>query len=501
MSAEGQLGIYWGSNSFSIVENISGRFSNVFLVPFDTEITEGEGSIPDELRFPTILKKTFEFRSVKSRNTSLSLPTNDLIFRSFEIPFMNKSEIASVVEFEITKYIPLKLEDLIFTYHTIPSANSKQKNLTVLFIAIRRSRLDSMVAAIQQSELQLRYIEPAPVSLIHLLKHHRIIGKKEAVAIIEIGSDNSEIIILDDETINFMRQLNVTLGQADLSTLQGTLQNEIRVSFNFYSRQRSSSQISKIIIISEQNIPNVDNLLSKDLNIPVSFLPIDRFIQQEEYRTIPHLTALGSTLRKEKFSPKYFDLSSEAIELMRSGKDPFESTKRYFSVAGIFLTSAIVLFLTILISNNMLSSYTTKANDLKSRLGSFVALTEQDLISKKDSIAKEITTFTSVRFESDVALIMSEVSKALPEGTWLTGIQVSYSDKKNDAGQSKITLSLNGKIYSPDANEQFRILNTFIENLKTNPFLSVLYDSVNRDSASRSSEGENHLTTFQITCK
>ena len=501
MSTEGQIGIYWGSNSFSIVENISGQISNVLQIPFDTEIKEDdESSVPDELKFPTILKKTFEFRSIKTKNSNLSIPTSDLIFRSFEIPFMNKNEIASVVEFEITKYIPLKLEDLVYTYHTVPSDNTKQKSLDVLFLAIRRSRFDEMAGAVSRSGLKINHIEPAPVSLIHLLKHHRILNKKEVVSFLEIGSDSSEIVIIEDETINFMRKLNVTLSHIDVASLQGALLNEIRVSFNFYTRQHSSADISKIIIISEQNIPNIDTLLSKDLNIPVSFLPIERFIPIEDCQTIPHLTALGSTLRKGKFSPKYFDLSSEAIEMQRSGKDPFDDIKRYARMGGITLVGIIACFLTVFLSNKMLSSYQARINDIKSKLGSFETLSESDLTTKKNNVISEIKTYTSTRYRSNLSLIISEISQALPEGTWLTSIQFTYEDKA-EKDNANVQISLSGKIYSADPNDQFRILNKFIENLKTNEKLNTFYTNVSRDSASRAIEGEHTLTTFQISCK
>jgi hypothetical protein len=227
-----------------------------------------------------------------------------------------------------------------------------------------------------------------------------------------------------------MRKMDVPLSHIDPASIQSALLNEARVSFNFYSRQHPASKISKIIIISEQDIPDVETILSKELNIPASLLPIENFINETECRTIPNLVALGSTLRKGGFSPKYFDLSAEAVEMQRSGKDPFEGIKRQLVTIGISLTGIAVFLLTLLISNKMLSTYHEKQNELKLSLGAFEDLPEATLNEKKESVINEINAFTSVRYDSNVATIMSTVSQLLPEGTWLTAINIRYSEKR-----------------------------------------------------------------------
>jgi len=506
------LGIYWGTDSFSIVESINGQIANLLHLPFSTPTEqEGEEKIPDDLRFPTIIKKAIEFRSIKTSAANLSIPTTDIIFRSFSIPFMDKKDVFSVVEFEVTKYIPLKLDELVYTYHTVAYTEGSQKKLRVLFVAIRKTRLQEMISAVEQAGLTLKNIEPAPVSLIQLLKRNRILSKNQTVAILNLSSESSEIFVIEDETLQFMRKLNVTANTMDASSLQSGLVNEVRVSFNFYNRQNPQGKIDQLIILSEYEIPKAADVLQKELNIAVSSTPLDKMIPIKDYQTVNHLTAFGATLRTGLFSTKYFDLSQEAIDIQRSGKDPLEGIKRYAIVGGVLIGCVIVSLLAMVLGKNMLKYTQGKIDEKKALLGKFENLTAVEIQNKTTEKLNELAKYTSVRTTSKFAMLLMEIPAMLPEGTWLTNWKMSYvspeggrgkkQKSKTDTAKENVEINLSGNIYSPDANEQFRILNVLVENLKTNPAANQLYESVKRDTAVRKMEAGFIVTGFQITCR
>lgn len=499
MAALGQIGIYWGTESFSVVETINEQITNILQIPFDTTFDHDDEAeeIPDKLKFPTILKKTFEFRSIKTKTAHLSLPTAELIFRSFVIPQMDQKEIENVIEFEITKYIPIKLEELTYTYHTIPHKENNQKKMRVLFIAIRKTKLEKMTQVIQQAGLTLTHIEPAPISLIHLLKRNKSINKKETTAILQIGEDGSEIFAVKDDTLTFMRKLNVAIDQTDLATLQSALQNEIRVSFNFYNRQNQDDKINKIIILSQHKIPDFNEALAKEFNIPIIFAPIEKFIPIEDHQSILHLNALGTTLRKQKYSPKFFDLSEKSIEMQRSGKNPLSELKRYSIMCGIIIACIISVITTILLGNNIVKNNQKKIIEIENKLGAYKALSISDLTKKKEEVMSTLKAYTNVQITSSLSTVLSEIPKLLPEGTWLTSFKVN---NVSPSSNSLLKISLSGKIYSPDQNQQFYLLNEFIDNLKTSEVLAPFFKNVKRNSANQTIENNYPITTFTITC-
>jgi Tfp pilus assembly PilM family ATPase len=502
MTSPASIGLYWGLDHFSVVESIDGQISNIFHIPFDTAVTQnGSETVPDALKFSTLIQKTLEFRSVKTQTVNICIPTSELIFRSFTIPLMDKKDLGNVIEFEVTKYIPIKLDDLVYTYHTVPYTENNNKNLRALFLAIRKTQLESIVHTIEKSGLQLQNIEPAPISLMHLLKRHNIMPKNKTCAILEIGDEHSEIIVFENETLHFMRKLDISLNHSDLATLLNSLQNEVRVSFNFYNRQSPNGKIDTLIVLAEHKMPGAIEILKKELNIPVSLISIDAFIPLEEFQTNAHATAYGSTLRKTAFSPKFFDLSQKAIEMQRSGKDPFSSIKQYGVMAGIIAGCLITIFLTVIISGKMLSHNNLKIQNLTQKLGAYQSLTAQDIIAQKQKIMDELESYTSIQSTSKVALILLEIPRLLPDGMWLTGFQISSDrSKSSDSGAEKFKITLNGKIYDPDANEQFHILNNFIAVLKNNKKINIFYKEVRRDAANRTTENGQTITTFSITC-
>ena len=501
MATSAQLGIYWGNDSFSVVETVDNRISNILKIPFDTPMEQdaGQEDVPDALKFPVILKKALDFRSIKSKNTNLSLPAKDLIFRSFTIPFMEKADIQSVVEFEITKYIPLKLDDLVYTYHTVAYHENNQKNLRVLFIAIRKKRLDEMLMTINEAGLVLQHIEPAPISLMHLLQKFKLLPLKSSSAVLQIGAESTEVIVFKDATLNFVRKLNVAAEQPDLETLQNTLINEVRVSFNFFERQNPDDKIKKLLIISQHKMPNIEKTLSSDLNISSTFIPIEKFIPIDDHESIAHLNALGTTFRKGMFSTKFFDLSDKAIQIQRSGKDPLEKMKRYGIMSAIAAGCALVLFSGLLIMNKVSTSGKATITQLKNKLGAYASLEISDLKTKSDEAYANLSDYTDIRTQSQLNILLAEIPRLLPEGAWLETLTMSYDETAaND--DPNIKLELAGKIFSKDPNQQFYLLSEIIRKLKKDKILNQFYGDVKRSNAERSKQDDNTITLFTITC-
>jgi len=504
MATNGQIGLYWGETQFHIVETVNDQIVNILNVPFDSsknpETDEIDSSVPDDLKLPSILKKALEFRSIKSKMLHLSLPTKDLIFRSFVIPWMAKHEIHSVIEFEITKYIPLKLDELTYTYHTTPFRENNQKNLRVLFVAIRKSRLEEMTKTITESDLQLGHIEPAPISLLHLLKRHRLVNPKECSAVVTIGDDGTELMIYQDGTLSFMRKLNISVDRLDLSTLQNTLTNEIRVSFNFFERQNRDEKIQRLIILSQHKIPGIVDALSPEININITLVPISKFIPgNDDPQSFTHLNALGATRRHEMLSTKFFDLSESAIAMQRSGRDPMETLKQYGVMTGVIAACVLFFLCMTFVLQRVVNFNKSAITKLTTKLGAFADLKWQDLNDKRDEAYQQLQNYTMTRTISQTHVVLSEIPNILSAGAWLESLSITYAPSARNTDPN-LELELSGKIFSPDTNQQFYLLSEIIRLLKEHRGLNQFYGEVARSEAERTTENQKTLTRFTIVC-
>jgi|GEM_PF-5645346 len=504
MTNNGQLGLYWGEAQFHIVETLNDQIVNILNVPFENpgppEDALTNVPIPTELKLPSILEKALEFRSIKSRTVHLSLPTRDLIFRSFIIPWMAKHEIHSVIEFEITKYIPLKLDELTYTYHATPFSDHNQKSLRILFIAIRKTRLIEMTRTITEAGLELGHIEPAPICLLHLLKRNRLITPKDCSAVVTIEDEGTELMIYQDGTLTFMRKLNISVDHIDLSNLQNTLINEIRVSFNFFERQNRNDKVQKLIILSQKTIPGIVEAISPEFAIDITMVPISKFIPGTgESQSLAQLNALGATHPHEIFSTKFLDLSENAIAMQRSGKDPMDSLKRYGIMTGVVLSCALIFLCTNFFLQKVSNFNKNTINELHAKLGIFSDLNFKNLEEKRDEAYRELQNYTTVRTFSQAGTLLAEIPNILPDGAWLERLSITYAPKSSN-NNPNLELELSGKIFSPDTNQQFYMLSEVVRRLKEHDDLNKFYGEVSRSEAERVTEDQTTITRFTIVC-
>jgi len=185
MAQNKQFGIYWGQSSFCLAESGKKQLLNASFIPFDTPLdTDESQDAPEGLKYSTLIQKAMGQKGITSKRVNLSLPSQDLIFRSFTIPWMQPDEIKSVVDFEATKYIPVSLEDLSYSYHPVTYVDNGEKNIRVLFVAIRKDILERYTGILSHTGLQVDHIEPSSVSINRVLQKLGHASSQKSYAII-----------------------------------------------------------------------------------------------------------------------------------------------------------------------------------------------------------------------------------------------------------------------------------------------------------------------------
>ena len=526
MRSQKNFGIFWGQSAFFFIEARGQKIEKCEFVPFDTPLVkDGEKNdqeLPEGLRYTALIQKTLTGKGISSKKVRLSLPAKDLIFRSFVIPWMEAQEVHNVVEFEAIKYIPIKLQELSYTYHPQPVTENNEKSFRILFVAIRKDVLGKYSGILEHSGLKIEYIEPAPVSMARLMQKSGQTASHHATAILEIGEEGGQIIIVEQGAVQFVREISLPPDLTNTAELVPALSNDIRVSFSFYTRQNPTGKIVKILLVTPLELEEVTKAFSKEFDLPAVMIPVTKLLSGQTHQHVGLLNALGIAQRDKTFSTKNFDLTEQSAQQMRKMRKEID-WKRFKVPAMIGAGCLLILLATYLFSSRLLKTQQTRLARIQSQQTTFKNQKEDDIEALADDITRQLDIYKSIRIKSDLIHIMRILPKQLPGGVWLTSMKITYKDpqidqtrlnaatkssKKNkkkaepvSIPRATMTMELNGNVYLPDTNEQFRQPNLLLSALKESSELSEYFSNFDLLNIRQGSIGQYPIVFFSIRCQ
>lgn len=131
--------------------------------------------------------------AVKTRRLSVSIHTQDVLFRFFTIPVLPKPEWDTAVQFEARKYIPFKTESLVWDYRVARSDASSK--LEIIFTAIPIDRFQGIQDVLHAAGVQPTVIEPRSLSLARLMEPARDVPAGEFACLVDVESNAAHLAI------------------------------------------------------------------------------------------------------------------------------------------------------------------------------------------------------------------------------------------------------------------------------------------------------------------
>lgn len=521
-----RLSVFFGNNALSIAEMDNQSIVKFASIPhnlFDLTGPRQGKDAPEDIRLIAAIQKTLREQKFTTTETYLSLPTKDIIFRSFVIPWVYPGEVKNVVEFEARKYIPFKLEEVSYTFHTSIFNEKSVRKIRVFFVAIRQDILDKYCNILEQANLKISFLEPASVSLIRALVSKNKIPLNQKIALLETNKREGKIIIMDQGIPQFIRDfklLSANLPKADNDHALFNLKlfNEIRISLDYYARQYTQGKVSTIILVSEKESPELVQTISKDLGIPTSSLGVDAILGTEDAFNIEFLNAYGIGLKDTVNLAVKFDLAQKSIKAQKS-EFRFELSKENLlalvKVGGVCLTLIVLSFFG---SNFLLMDMQKKISELDSQQGILRDLGLEQINQKTEETRKKIDGYQSVRLKTSTAFFLTKIALVLPKGVWIQEISLRYLDPTKaefnaskgisnaeetepDKILHKMNLTLSGLAFDSNANQQIKLVYNLVKSLKDNTLFSTTFDDIKLASAQPSQVEQYTVTSFKIECQ
>ncbi|MEW5758385.1 MAG: type IV pilus assembly protein PilM [Candidatus Omnitrophota bacterium] len=280
------------------------------------------------------LKAQIKNFNITKESVNLSVGGPNVLIRYLTFPKLTNTELKNSLYFEAEKHIPFPISEVYLDSFILKDLADKK--MLVLVVAAKKALIDEKIKLIQELGLNLGVIDVDSVCLINAFNFFNREINKEPFALLNIGSQVSNLVIIDNGNPEFTRdllfggniftqaisdKLNLSIEQAEelkCSTKEGmekvnpaieqTMQNfcsEIRASFDYYESQAHFS-IKKIFISGGgANLKGIEGILQNYLGIQVLFWPnIDNIelkegVDREKFNSNKNslLISLGLALR------------------------------------------------------------------------------------------------------------------------------------------------------------------------------------------------------------
>ena len=278
------------------------------------DIPEGvyeDGQIVDALTLSELIKDTLKTNKISGKKVATAVPMREAIIRVIPVPAeLDEEELKDMVlVHEAGMYLPYPREEVDLDYVKLGYFMDEDgiEKVNVLLVATRKEVTDLYLEIFQQAELEMNVLEINSFALIRTIREQlRQFGSKEAVVLVDIEFDSTEIAIVVEGVPQFSRtvpigtyQMRAGFSQAmelpvsnDTELLQdidligdsaaqmtpgvsavlkvlGELTDELGRSINFYLNQSEDLEIAQLLLAGPgAGLGQIDEFFTQRLNLP-----------------------------------------------------------------------------------------------------------------------------------------------------------------------------------------------------------------------------------------
>lgn len=251
MSSSGYIGVDIGTSSIKMVE-LAKRGGKLELVTYgySENAREGvmEGWTKNTEYVIKAIDKIYKKMEASTDKAVATLPAFSVFSSIINLRNVDKKGLASAVEWEAKKFIPLPLEEMILDWKVIGNRKGDKDGLMVFLTGSPKKLVKKYVDIFRKTMVTLASLETETFSLIRSL-----LGEdKSTVMIVEIGATNTDICIVKEGIPMVSRSLDLG-GRTITKSIAGTLNigsfrsEQFKRDLGFATSQNGNDVIPKTI--------------------------------------------------------------------------------------------------------------------------------------------------------------------------------------------------------------------------------------------------------------
>jgi type IV pilus assembly protein PilM len=178
---------------------------------------------PDQL-IREALEKFLSRNSLKGDSVAVSVPGQSGLARFVKLPPVEEKKITDIVRFEAKQQIPFNLDEVVWDYQKIGSGavtDGFAMETEIGLFAMKRDMISRCLQNFKEVNVEVNLVQMAPLALCNFVSYDLIgpegltagedneeaAGKKLCVVALDIGADNSNLVITDGDRIIWQRPI------------------------------------------------------------------------------------------------------------------------------------------------------------------------------------------------------------------------------------------------------------------------------------------------------
>ncbi|GAA6139837.1 type IV pilus assembly protein PilM [Arenicella sp. 4NH20-0111] len=213
------VGIDIGTHSVKVVE-LAGTKANPRVIAWGVAPLPvgafSENAIANAELIADTLSGLLVSSGVKGTTVSVAVSSSHAITKVLGMPTgMGDLEMEEQISIEALHFIPYPIDEVNLDFEVLGPSLSNDSEEDVLLVACRRTIVEDYIDLIESLELSLEYVDIDTYALERVYRSQNNLGSHsdEPVAIFDIGSSSSHLMVVDGERVLYSRHQNFGAAQ------------------------------------------------------------------------------------------------------------------------------------------------------------------------------------------------------------------------------------------------------------------------------------------------
>ena len=206
------VGLDIGSNSLKAVEFRSDGNDAYSLVAYGFEELSPEwimdGSIVEPTPVSDAINRIFTNQRFQNDQIVTSISGHSVIVKKISIHVQNEKDLAESIRWEAEQHLPFDIDDVNFDFQ-ITGRNSTTKMLDVLFVAVKKDKIQSYIDVIDQAKKTPKIMDVDAFALQNAYEFNYEPEQESTAALLNIGANNMMINLVSGTEFLFTRDISV----------------------------------------------------------------------------------------------------------------------------------------------------------------------------------------------------------------------------------------------------------------------------------------------------